>query len=182
MLLMIFASAYISDEQNEKFSAIYDRFRNLLFTKAYDILKDHMLAEDALSEAFIRIYRNLDKVEDISTARTAAFLVTIVKNVAIEMYNKRKREVVQFPDVDIPDERPLDDSVIENISLQEIYSIVESLDEQLKNIFLLKYSFGMSHKEIAKTMNITENNVTVKLHRTKKRLSQLLVKGGYVDE
>ena len=182
MIFLIFMALDISDEDNEKFLYIYEEYKNLLFTKAYDVLKDHMLAEDALSEAFIRIYKNLSKIDDASSGRCIAFCVTITRNAALTIYQKRKKESLNYLDEDIKDEVEMDEMVLDNIAASEIYEIVRSLDEDQKNIFILKYSYGMSHSEIAKSLGLSENNVTVKLHRTKKRLAQLLEKEGYLIE
>ena len=182
MIFVVFLAVNASDEDKEKFMYIYEKYKNLLFSKAYDVLNDHMLAEDALSEAFIRIYRNLDKIEDCASGRTIAFCVTITRNAAITLYQKRNKDSFTDLDENMTDEAELDSSVLSNISADEIYEVINSLPEDDRNIFLLKYSYGMSHKDIAKSLNTTENNITVKLFRIKKKLAQLLTKGGYVDE
>ena len=75
----------------EKFDFVYERYKKLMLSKAYDILHDYDLAQDAVSEAFIRVYKNRHKLDDLESGRTAAFLVMIVKNVSITMYNKQKK-------------------------------------------------------------------------------------------
>jgi RNA polymerase sigma-70 factor (ECF subfamily) len=48
--------------------------------------------------------------------------------------------------------------------------LVDRLKEEQRAVFLLKYAHDMSHRDIAKTLGITENNVTVRLHRAKAKL------------
>ena len=55
---MILLLAFSSAEEKDAFEYIYTRYKNLMLQKAYAILHDRMLAEDAVSEAFIRIYKN----------------------------------------------------------------------------------------------------------------------------
>jgi len=179
---LILILTFATENDRDKFEFIYEEYKNLLFKKAYDILKDHMLAEDAVSEAYLRIYRNLHKIEDKNSGKCIAFCVTIVKNVALTMYQKRTRDEVSFLETDIEDESEMETLVIDKIGADRIYSIINSLDEDSKNIFILKYSYGMSHKEIADTTGITENNVTVKLFRAKKKLAGILVKEGIADD
>lgn len=45
-----------SEDERLKFESLYLNYRNLLFKCAFNILKRKNLAEDATSEAFIRIY------------------------------------------------------------------------------------------------------------------------------
>lgn len=178
---MIFFLAFATESDREKFEYLYDRYKNLLMHKAVSILRDHMLAEDAVSEAYLRIYKNLDKIEDPASNRSAAFCVTITKNVALTMLKKRSKETPDAFEIDRPDEHDMELTVLNEITSDEVYTVLGKLDEEARNIFVLKFAYDLPHKEIAKTLGLTENNVTVKLHRAKKRLSEILVKEGYAD-
>ena len=46
---------------------------------AFDIFKDHHLAEDAVNDAFIRIIDNLDKIDKIDCPQTKRFVVIIMR-------------------------------------------------------------------------------------------------------
>lgn len=61
-------------------------------TGANNILNDKYLSEDVVHEAFLRIIDNIDKVEHLDSQKTRGFIFTIVKNIAIDKYRKRKRE------------------------------------------------------------------------------------------
>ena len=170
---MILVFTFDTVEERDKFDYLYRKYKDLLFYKAWGILHDHMLAEDAVSEAYIRIYRNLTKVEELDSPRTVAFLTTIVRNTALTILSKVKPEIAEEPDENIADTQNVEDDVLSAISSEELVVIVGKLDEQSRNIFLLKYAYDLPHKEIAEQMNTTENNVTVKLHRVKKKLAKL---------
>lgn len=157
----------------DKFEYVYEKYKRLLFAKAFDILRDHALAEDAVSEAYIRAYRHLDKIQDPDSNQTAAYLVTIAKNVSITLYHKERRSF----SVDIDEYQGADDFNLEELITSQdeaarVMTLVDSLKEEHKAVFLLKYAQDMSHKEIADVLGITENNVTVRLHRAKNKLMQ----------
>ena len=175
---MILVFTFDTVEERDKFDYLYRKYKDLLFYKAWGILHDHMLAEDALSEAFIRIYRNLEKVEDVNSPRTVAFLTTIVRNTALTILSKTKSETIEEPDENIADTQNLEDDVLSAISSEDLVLIIGKLDEQSRNIFLLKYAYDLPHREIAEQLNTTENNITVKLHRVKKKLSKLVAMEG----
>ena len=170
---MILVFTFDTVEERDKFDYLYRKYKDLLFYKAWGVLHDHMLAEDAVSEAYIRIYRNLEKVEDVNSPRTVAFLTTIVRNTALTILNRTKSETIEEPDENIADTQNLEDDVLSAISSEKLVLIIGKLDEQSRNIFLLKYAYDLPHKEIAEQLNTTENNITVKLHRVKKKLSKL---------
>ena len=162
-----------------KFDYIYEKYKRLLHAKAHDILKDHALAEDAVSEAYMRAYKHLDKIQDKDSPQTISFLVTIVKNIAINFYHKEKRSTAtDFSDFDAPSDFDLEDIVTTKDSTAEGLKILHGLKEIDRAVFLLKYAQDMSHKQIAKTLNITENNVTVRLHRAKGKLQKLVEREG----
>jgi RNA polymerase sigma-70 factor (ECF subfamily) len=153
---------------------LYSKYKDLLFYKAWEILHDHMLAEDAVSEAYIRIFRNLDKVEDVDSPRSAAFLVTIARNCALTILKKVRPELAEDALEETADPLDVEETVLGSIAAEEVYGLLASLDEQLRHIFVLKYAYDLPHSEIAAQLGITENNVTVKLHRAKKKLNELL--------
>jgi len=178
-VILIFAFAEVSER--DKFEYLYRKYKNLLYFKAWEILRDPMEAEDAVSETFIRVYRNLDKIDDPDSPRCVAFLGTIARNVALTMAKKRSAMPVLVEDnesnaaYDEPaDPLDLEATVIDKLSAEQLVLIVNRLDEQSRTIFVLKYSYDLSHREIAVQLGITENNVTVKLHRTRKKLAEMI--------
>jgi RNA polymerase sigma-70 factor (ECF subfamily) len=182
---VILVFAFADTGEASKFEYLYRRYKNLLYYKAWEILRDPMAAEDAVSEAFIRVYRNLDKVDDPDSPRCAAFLGTIVRNVALTMAKKRTATpmpVSTSAEEDWNDggnDEPVDPfdleaTVIDRISEEQIYLIVNKLDEESRTIFVLKYAYDLSHREIAAQLGMTENNVTVRLHRTRKKLAEMI--------
>lgn len=150
--------------------------------KAHEILHDYSLAEDAVSEAFIRIYKNLEKIEDPDSNMSIGFIMTIVRNVALTMIKKEQRWNNEELSEEITGDIQLETKVLSDISASKIIEITDQLSEDLKSVFLLKYAHELSHKEIAKMLQITENNVTVKVHRAKKKMCELLTKEGYARD
>ena len=108
------------------------------------------------------------------SGRTASFVVTVVKNVALTMIQKQNAaEVLPFDEMpDVPEKSTMEEDVVSKLSADEIMTIVDELPEDLKQVFLLFFAYDMSLKEIGKTLNITPNLAAVRLHRAKKKLSK----------
>ena len=177
-LLLIFSTPH----EREKFEYIFHKYKKLMLYKAYGVLRDSMLAEDAASEAFIRIYKNIHKIEDPDSPQTIAFVVTIVRNVAITMLDRETRQDAEVLDEEQRDDFDVEAQVLAQISTEKIYKVIDDLREEQKNVFLLKYAHDLSHREIGELLGISENNVTVRLHRARKNLAELLKKEGCVNE
>lgn len=160
---------------NAKFEYVYEKYKRLLLAKAYDILRDSNLAEDAVSEAFMRAFKHFDKIGAPDSGQTAAYLVTIARNVAINMYNREKRaKIVDIANHEAIDNINIEKMVVERDELNNAWQLIDSLQEDYRAVFLLKYAHDLQHKVIAQLLDISENNVTVRLHRAKVKLSQLI--------
>lgn len=180
---MLIILSFATENDKLKFEYVYNKYKKLMLYKAYDVLKNYSLAEDAASEAFIRVYRNLHKIDDPDSNRTVAFLVTIVKNVSITMLTRQKNNSsVDIDEFEAESDFNLEEFVISEAMSESILNLLDELKEELRTIFILKYAYSMSHKEISGVLNISENNVTVRLHRAKQKLIQLLEREGYIHE
>jgi RNA polymerase sigma factor, sigma-70 family len=171
-LIIFMILPIISDD--DSFEYIYTTYKRLMMKKAYSILRDYSLAEDAVSEACIRIFKNIRKIDDPASSRSVAFVMMIVKNTSLTVLQNNKKYYADELDETIEDSYNLESSVVNKMSSEEIYKTLGTLDEESRNIFLYKYAYDLPHKEIASIMDLSENNVTVKLHRCKKKLVSLL--------
>lgn len=174
MLLLTFDTT----EETNKFVRIYEKYNRILFGIAMGILKDQGLAEDASQEAFIRLAHNLHKVADGECKKTGSYLLTIVKNICYTMLKQGKqRSMINIDDLrdDIEDnDVRIEESVVSSDSVQLLAELIGELKEELRAPFLLFYYQDFSTKEIAQTLNITEDNTSVRIYRAKKKLRQLL--------
>jgi len=171
-LLILFS--FSSEYERDKFEFIFHKYKKLMLHKAYGILRDYSLAEDAASEAFIRIYKNIHKIGDPESNKSIAFVVTIVKNVSLTMLKKEKEQAFDEYDYEQPDSFNLEEHTISQLSSEYIYKTLDKLGEEMKSVFLLRYAYELSHREIGRILGLSENNVTVRLHRAKKKLAALL--------
>ena len=175
-MLLVFTFESVAEQ--DKFEFLYQKYKNLCLKKAYDILGDYMLAEDAVSEAYIRVYKNLHKIEDPASNRSIAFVVTIAKNAALTMLTRQKGAAQEELDESLEDDFDLEQEALSRLDTQEVFAAIENLSDELRGVLMLKYAHDLSHKDIGKALGISENNVTVRLYRARKKLSSMLERGG----
>ncbi|MDR0964326.1 MAG: RNA polymerase sigma factor [Clostridium sp.] len=179
---MILLLTFSTQQEQNKFENLFHKYKKLLLHHALGILKDYALAEDAVSEAYIRIYKNMHKIEEIDSPRTVAFLVTIARNVSLTMLAREKKSYTEEISEEQGDGFDLEESVLTRISTTRVQELLHQMREELRDVFILKYAYDLSHREIADTLGISENNVTVRLYRAKKALAATLRKEGYCNE
>jgi RNA polymerase sigma-70 factor (ECF subfamily) len=179
---MFILLTFATEDDRLKFERLFEKYRRLLLHKAYGILQDYALAEDAVSEAFIRIYKNLGKIGDAESPGTASFLVTIVKNTSLTLLQKQKKSGLPEEDIEMESvSYNMEEAVLSQAVSRDMLKLVDELKEELRAPFLLKYARDLSHKEIAALLRISENNVTVRIHRAKSKLAELFREAGYLD-
>jgi RNA polymerase sigma-70 factor (ECF subfamily) len=161
---------------------LYNSHKNIMLYTAKSILKDQYLAEDAVHQAFVRLFNHLNKISDTTCNKTRSFLVIIVKNIAINIYNKRKREISSFQD-EFETENILDNLNVENLiisdeSYDEMINCISKLDSKFSDVILLKYCYDYTNDEIARLLNISNENVRIRIHRGKAQLLKLIMREG----
>lgn len=175
-MLAVYLSMIDNEKDRSKFESVYLKYRNLMLNRAYDILKDSGLAEDAVHSAFLRILKNLSKIDKADDLKTRLFVTVIIDNVAKTMYNK-ERKVILTELTDIDAKINIEEIIEDRDAVQHIMEAVGSLPETYSYVIFLKYFNKFSDKEIASALDISVSAVRKRLLRGKKRLVDLLRRG-----
>lgn len=171
---LLYCFSIISDEvQQSKFETIYYAHRQAMFYTAHRILRDQHLAEDAVQEAFLRIIKNLHKIDADDCHKTKGFLVIIVKNIAIDMYNKRKKQSEVLLDETIKDTASAAFSA-EDDSIAQIARCIKKLPDLYAHSMTLYYLYELNDKECAQLLNISVATVRKRLERGRALLKEQL--------
>jgi RNA polymerase sigma-70 factor (ECF subfamily) len=134
---------------------------------AFRIVQNQEDAEDAVHQAFEKIAENISKIFDPDCPKTRAFIVTIVENKAIDIYNRRKKAQ------EVPMEEALVGMTVEYSGDHLLAECLSKLPPRYRNLLLLKYYHGYTTKEVAKLLNITLSNAARIEQRAKAKLEVL---------
>jgi len=174
----------IDNEKNQtKFEQIWKLYNKDMLKIARKILKDHHAGHDAVQEACLKIIRNLDKIENISSNETRAYIVYIARNTSLDMLRRAKSKMEKENNV-APENIPSDhlnipNNLIAKEGYETIMSVIKSLPEHLKEVVYHSLVHGHTHKEIADLLNITEEASRVRLYRARKEIIKRLEDGNY---
>lgn len=166
------------DEEKSAIEKLYIKTNKVLYGYAYDILKDKGLAEDAVHEAFVRLEKNLDKIDNPESRRTFNYLITIVENISKTMYVKRRREFASpledYSEKEENEFESADEVIIKREEYTLLHDAIDHLDEKYRKVMTLLYFYGMKEKEIAEELGISINNVGVRNHRAKIKIKEYI--------
>lgn len=160
-------------EEPSKLEQIYRQYRSLMFYIANQILRDEAGAEDVVHSAFVKLAGIVEKISDPVCPKTQGLVVVIVRRLAINQYNARRRRT------ELPLEEELLGGEVQPVEEQEgIRQAVAHLPPRYRELILLKYYQGFSDREIAQMLDMTSGNVARTLQRAKQRLRENLEQEG----
>lgn len=143
-----------------------------------DTANEKLFAEDAVQQAFIKIIKNLDKINKTFDSSTRNFIAVITKNTAIDIYNKYKNEPVAI-DCDYTADTKYDDTSCIVINKETLKRLKEHIKE-LKPIYqiplILNAIQGLSVNETAEILGLKPKAVQKRLERARAQLIKALEK------
>lgn len=161
------------------FATLVDRYKDMVYTLAVKILNNKEEAEEIAQDTFIKIYNALNKFKGESKFSTWVYKVTY--NTCLDALKKKKKvnNVSYIEDFSEHQTKALEgvlDSIDEKERNQAIQECLEELASEEAFLVTLYYFDDQSVEEISKIINISTDNVKVKLFRTRKKLATILKK------
>lgn len=163
------------------FGELVDRYQNFVFTIAIRMLKVTEEAEEVAQDSFIKAFDSLSTFR--GEAKFSTWLYRIVYHKALDRIKKNRRERTYEIIEEITDDS-LDhiENGLEFMLTEErsavINKCIRMLPEDEAAIISLYYFEEQSVKEIAQVTSLTEDNIKIKLYRSRKKLFTLLE--GYI--
>ena len=126
------------------------------------------LAEDALQEAYIKVYRNLGSLRDAS--RAYSWMCSIVVNECRQMYNKHKKHMgTDLEDIEfmLGAEGEAKSEMNERELGEFVSAALEKMPQKLREILVLREFQNMDYEDIAKVAKIPVGTVRSRLARAR---------------
>jgi len=159
--------------QNE----LYNRYCGAMLGIAMRYSTNKNEAEDALQDAFVKIYKNIVKFEGRRDGSLTVWIKTIVVNTTLSLHKKNKKHnyTENVDDYHLKIERQEENRDEEVKSLQEkVLLALEQLPLGYKTVFNLYVMEGYKHKEIAEILSISENTSKSQLSKARKHIKKTL--------
>ncbi len=98
----------------------------MMYSVAYKILNNSEDSKDVVHQAFIIIADNFKKIKSIPCPELKPYIVIIVRNVSINMYNRNKRKAEHNVDIENY-EVPVEIEFYENNDYDSLLSSINTL-------------------------------------------------------
>ncbi len=139
-------------------------------------LKDIHLAEDAVQDTFYKVYKNYISFKGDCQEKTwvMRIAINVCKNYLRSSWWKRIDEAVVLENISVSNDA-------DTMQGHDLLLEIMKLSPKYKEVILLFYYQNMKIREIAQTLSIPEDTISVRLMRARERLKKEL-KGWYYDE
>ncbi len=171
-----------TEGDHKAFAELVGRFKKKIYSVAYQMLGNHLDADEVTQEAFVRIYHRRDQLKNVDYF--ASFLMRIATNYAIDLIRWRQKGFVPIDDsqdtpgsinIELTDKSDRPDQLFENKALLErINEAIKELPPRQRATVILHDIEGYSKREIAGIMQCPQATVRSNLHIARTKLRKLL--------
>ena len=135
----------IEDDADRAFMInLYEQCHKAMYRQAYDILRDHGEAEDAVQDTLVKLIGRMAALRTMPQGQLLPYAVIAAKSTAIDRWRRRKKERVG------------------------------ASEDFAEDILMYRYILEMSDEEIAGLLNIKPGSVRMYLSRARKNAFAVL--------
>jgi RNA polymerase sigma-70 factor (ECF subfamily) len=162
-----------------EFTILFNRYKKRVYNYALKMLNDQMRADDIVQDVFIKLFENLNHIHNKKSIQFWLFKTARNEMFAFFRNNKIKKlytNAVDLEDAAIEEPQSLADE-IENKELNKlILNQLDIMNEDFKEVFILREYSGLSYKEIASLLEINEELVKSRLYKARQKLMNKISK------
>ncbi len=148
----------------DAFRVLVERHTNKAYWTAYNVVRSHEDAQDIAQEAFIRVYRFIDRYDN--RQRFSTWLYQIVVNLAIDNLRRRKGAAALERVAEAVSNEAGPVARAELSEQQErVWEVLGSVPDQYRVILVLRDIEGLPSQEVADVLNVNHATVRWRLHR-----------------
>jgi RNA polymerase sigma factor (sigma-70 family) len=148
------------------FSELYERHYEAVFRAALRVTGNPADAEDVLQTVFMRVLARGRGIEIDDVTLPAAYFRRAAVNAAVDVLRRRELRAESVYDPEAPPTAAQPPLLLK----ERLRRAIAVLDRDDATLFLLRHVEGLSIEELAAMFEIEKNNVTVRLHRVRRRL------------
>ncbi|PSO45518.1 MAG: hypothetical protein BRC22_00820 [Parcubacteria group bacterium QH_9_35_7] len=161
-------------EIKENFIQAYEEHSDAIFRFCfYKLYFDREKAKNFMQKTFTKTWGYLTKGKEIDNLR--AFLYKTARNLIIDYHRKKKEQSLenilesgmQFGDSNTKE-------IHDKIEVEKYKKLMQDLNDKYREAVMLRYIEELKPQEIAEILDISVNNVSVRIHRGLNRLKKLV--------
>ncbi len=160
--------ACLADDRRAQ-RALFDRYSPRLGAIAFRYVRQTELAEDVLAEAWIKIFKNLERFNHEGSFE--GWLKRIVANESLMYLRKNRLPTAELSEAVVA-RAPADTRIGDELEQADVLTLLDQLPEGCRQIFGLYELDGFKHREIAELLQVSINTSKSQLILAKRKLRE----------
>ena len=170
-----FALRLERDEDQTRFTRLYQRNQRQLHRLAARFLGPGPRAEDIVHDTFIKLIQNYSQLRSRSDGQLERWMMAVARNASLDVLRKEGRETeleAQAWEPAVPADQG---------EFEALVALIRSMPEDYRRVLELRFLAEWSLADIARELGLTEGAVKSRIFRGRKVLIDTLRKEGYLD-
>jgi RNA polymerase sigma factor (sigma-70 family) len=167
--------ALVARSDEEALAELYDRFGRVAYGLALRIVRDEKLAEDAVQEAFLTVWRNADRFMP-ERGKASTWLLTLVHRRAVDLVRREdRRRADPLPETtELTSGDSAEDDAWLRFERERVQAALRQLPDQQREALELAYYGGFSQSELAERLGQPVGTIKSRMFTGLARLRELL--------
>lgn len=176
MMIPTVILAIESDTDRAYMTFLYEQHRALMLKTAWSFTRELADVEDIVSESCTSLIVKIDTIRGMERNALRAYIVTTVRNTAIDFCRKQQRTNARFLHVDeevtarMADSESVEKKILLRDQINQVKNALSGLPERERDVLRLKYQKGLKDSEIAERVGLAESSVRKYVERARKNL------------
>ncbi|MCB1588039.1 MAG: sigma-70 family RNA polymerase sigma factor [Xanthomonadales bacterium] len=158
-------------ESRQRFDTLVRTYSTELYRYAYWLCQDEALSKDLVQETFLRAWRSIAQLRDVAAAKS--WLITIVRPEHARLYERKRLPTDDIDDIPVEDGDSPEPAALSDVDT--IRAAMARLPTKYREPLVLQVVMGMSCREIAEELQISESAVMTQLFRARQKLQEQLL-------
>lgn len=160
-------------QERESQRRLYQHFYNYGMTVCLRYAAHREEAKEILNDGFVKVFTKIDKYSPQLSFK--GWLNKILVNTAIDHFRRRKNDP-QIVDIVHAQHYEIDGDALQNLSMQEVFMMVNELPPAYRMVFNLHVVEGYKHPEIAEKLGISVGASKSNLAKARMKLKAMIIK------
>jgi len=170
----------IMSREDSAFEELIDRYGDRLLKVCYLILRETDLAEDAVQEVFIQIYKSIYSFNHRASLYTWIYKITL--NKCRDILKKNGDYCTPLDTAIIIADTDIEQETLSQLERANIKVLIDKLPSIYREIVILFYFEDLSVKDISNILGEKENTIKSRLLRARNILREVFMEEGIVNE
>ena len=156
------------------------KYGKICHNLSYNIVNNRQDAEECVNDAYLGAW---NAIPPVRPNPLLSYIVKIVRNISLKIYWRKeaaKRSshyTIALEEIEacIADQKTVEDEIEARELARIIEDFLDTLTVENRVIFMRRYWFSDSYKDIAELVGLSEKNISVRLTRIREKMKQYLI-------